>query len=73
VEGSNGEEEDPQEVEEDPQEVEETQEETQAAEAQEARDPLFQEDSWSEEETILGWQEHCRSSLLETELKRNSS
>jgi hypothetical protein len=71
VEGSNGEEEDLQEVEKDPQE-EGTQEETQAAEAQEAQDPLFQEDSWSEEETIPGWQECCHSSLLETELRQNS-
>jgi hypothetical protein len=73
VEESNGEEEDLQEVEEDPQEVEETQEETQAAEAQEAQDPLSQEDSWSEEETIPGWQERCHSSSLETELRQNSS
>jgi hypothetical protein len=72
VEGSNGEEEDLQEVEEDPQEVEGIQEETQVAEAQEARDPLFQEDSWSEEETIPEWQERCHSSLLETELRQNS-
>jgi hypothetical protein len=72
VEESNGEEEeDPQEVGEDPQEVEGTQEETQAAE--EAQDPLFQEDSWSEEGTIPEWQERCCSSSLETELRQNSS
>jgi hypothetical protein len=74
VEGSSGEEEeDLQEVEEDPQEAEGTQEEIQAAEAQEAQDPLSQEDFWSEEETIPGWQEHCRSSLLETAPRQNSS
>jgi hypothetical protein len=73
VEESSGEEEDLQEVEEDPQEAQGTQEEIRAAEAQEAQDPLSQEGSWSEEETIPGWQEHCHSSLRETAPRQNSS
>ena len=52
---------------------EETQEEIQAEEAQEAQEAHFQEDSWSEEETILGWQEHCHSSSLGIALRQNSS
>ena len=46
---------------------EETQEEIRAEEAH------FQEDSWSEEETTPGWQEHYRSSSLGIALKQNSS